>query len=125
GAPLGEAGPTLRQQWDSGALTNVRKKELLRALIDKVVVRRPTTDKCEVRIIWKGGAWTTAAWPLPVVTDAAMADGEEVIAEVVRRARAGRPDGRGAAASTAPRRRPPPTRGWWARPVGRPRHPHR
>jgi hypothetical protein len=51
-AQLGQAGPTLRQQWDSGALTNVRTKELLRALIDKVVLRRTATDKCEVRIVW-------------------------------------------------------------------------
>jgi hypothetical protein len=33
-----EAHPTLRQLWDKGELTNVRKKELLRVLIDKVIL---------------------------------------------------------------------------------------
>jgi DNA invertase Pin-like site-specific DNA recombinase len=87
-----EAQPTLRQLWNDGKLSNVRKKELLRVLIDKVVLKRPTTDKCEVRIVWKGGDWTTAAIPLPVVTYAEMTDGQELIAEVLRRARAGQSD---------------------------------
>lgn len=100
-ARLGEIGPTLQEQWDSGALTNARKKELLRVLIDKVVLRRPAADKCEVRIIWKGGDCTTAELPLPVVTYAEMTDGGDLIAEVVRRARAGEPDERIAAALTA------------------------
>jgi DNA invertase Pin-like site-specific DNA recombinase len=106
-AQLGEVGPTLRQQWDGGALTNARKKELLRVLIDKVVLQRPASDKCEVRIIWKGGDWTTAELPLPVVTYAEMADGAAVIAEVVRRTRAGEPDGRIAAEMTASGRHSP------------------
>jgi DNA invertase Pin-like site-specific DNA recombinase len=106
-AQLGQAGPTLRQQWDGGVLTNVRKKELLRVLIDKVVLQRPAADKCEVRIIWKGGDWTTAELPLPVATYAEMADGAEVIAEVVRRARAGEPDERIAAEMTARGRHSP------------------
>jgi DNA invertase Pin-like site-specific DNA recombinase len=96
-----EAGPTLRQQWESGALSNVRKKELLRVLIDKVVLQRPAADKCEVRIIWKGGDWSTTQLPLPVVTYAEMSDGAELIAEVIRRARAGDPDERIAAELTA------------------------
>jgi hypothetical protein len=100
-ARLGEAGPTLRQQWDAEALTNARKKELLRVLIDKVVLRRPAADKCEVRIIWKGGDWTTAELALPVVTYAEMADGPDLITEVVRRARAGEADERIAAELTA------------------------
>jgi DNA invertase Pin-like site-specific DNA recombinase len=98
---LGEARPTLRQMWEDGRLTNARKKELLRALIDKVVLTRSATDKCEARIIWKGGDWTQAVLPLAVVTYAAMADGEELIAEVLRRARAGQPDGQIAAELTA------------------------
>jgi DNA invertase Pin-like site-specific DNA recombinase len=89
---LAEARLTLRQMWDGGSLTNTRKKELLRALIDKVVLKRPAPDRCECRIIWKGGDWTTAKLPLPVATYAALADGAELIAEVLRRARAGQPD---------------------------------
>jgi DNA invertase Pin-like site-specific DNA recombinase len=89
---LGEARPTLRQLWDGGQLANVRKKELLRVLIDKVVLNRLAPDQCEARIIWKGGDWTATQLPLAVVTYAAMANGKELIAEVVRRARAGQSD---------------------------------
>lgn len=87
-----KAHPTLRQLWDDGKLSNVRKKELLRVLIDKVVLKRPAADKCEVRIIWKGGDWTSVAFPLPVLTYAEMTNGQELIAEVFRRARAGQSD---------------------------------
>ena len=96
-----EAHPTLRQLWDDGKLSNVRKKELLRVLIDKVVLKRPTADKCEVRIIWKGSDWTTATLPLPVGTYAAMSNGQELIAEVLRRAHAGQSDRQIAADLTA------------------------
>ena len=96
-----EAHPTLRQLWDDGKLSNVRKKELLRVLIDKVVLKRPTADKCEVRIIWKGSDWTPATLPLPVGTYAAMSNGQELIAEVLRRAHAGQSDRQIAADLTA------------------------
>jgi DNA invertase Pin-like site-specific DNA recombinase len=89
---LDEVRPTLRQMWDEGALGNARKKELLRTMIDKVVLRRPAGDRCEARIVWKGGDWTTAAFDLPVVTYAELDRGEELIAEVLRRTRAGQPD---------------------------------
>jgi hypothetical protein len=98
---LDEARPTLRQMWDEGALSNVRKKELLRTLIDKVVLRRPAGDKCEARIVWKGGDWTTATFDLPVVTYAEMGAGEELIAEILGRARSGQPDRQIAAELTA------------------------
>jgi DNA invertase Pin-like site-specific DNA recombinase len=98
---LDEVRPTLRQMWDEGALSNVRKKELLRALIDKVVLQRPHGDRCEVRIVWKGGDWTTAVLELPVVTYAEMADGEQLVCEVLRRARAGQSDEQIAAEMTA------------------------
>ncbi len=89
---LDEVRPSLRQMWDSGKLSNIRKKELLRVLIDKVVLKRPAADKCEVRIIWKGGNWSTADLPLPVVTYAELTNGQELVSEVLRRARAGQRD---------------------------------
>jgi len=91
-ARLAEARPTLRQMWDEGALTNVRKKELLRAAIDKVVLKRLAPDRCEVRVVWKGGDWTTTELALPVVTYAELTDGAKLVAEVLRRARARQSD---------------------------------
>jgi DNA invertase Pin-like site-specific DNA recombinase len=106
-----EAHPTLRQLWDKGQLTNVRQKELLRVLIDKVILKRVASEMCEVRIIWKGGNWTAADVPLPVATYAAMANGDALISEVLRRARAGQSDKQIAAELTAagyhaPRKKP-------------------
>jgi hypothetical protein len=98
---LDEVRPTLRQMWDQGALSNIRKKELLRTLIDKVVLRRPGEDRCEVRIVWKGGDWTTAVLELPVVTYSEMANGEKLVCEVLQRARAGQSDEQIAAEMTA------------------------
>jgi DNA invertase Pin-like site-specific DNA recombinase len=89
---LDEARPSLRQMWDDGAMSNARKKELLRVLIDKVVLQRPAGDKCEARIVWKGGDWTTTTINLRVVTYAEMSKGDELIAEVIQRARAGQSD---------------------------------
>lgn len=96
-----EMRPNLRQLWDEGKLSNIRKKELLRILIDKVVLQRPTADGCEVRLVWKGGDWTTVSLTLPVVAYAEMANGEVLIAEVLRRARAGQTDERIASELTA------------------------
>jgi hypothetical protein len=98
---LDEARPTLRRMWDDGAINNVRKKELLRVLIDKIVLQRLATDQCEVRIVWKGGDWTTTVLDLPVVTYAEMSAGDALIAEVLRRARSGQPDQQIAAELTA------------------------
>jgi hypothetical protein len=84
--------PNLRQMWDGGKLTNVRKKELLRVLIDKVVLKRPAPDKCDVRIVWKGGNWSSAQFSLQVVTYAEMTNAEQLVSEVLRRARAGQRD---------------------------------
>jgi DNA invertase Pin-like site-specific DNA recombinase len=105
---LDEARPTLRQMWDNGSLTNARKKELLRALIDEGVLNRAAPDRCEVRIIWKGGDWTEAKLPLAVVAYAEMANGAELIAEVLRRAKAGQTDARIAEDLTAEGYHSPP-----------------
>src|SRR5579883_1817148 len=74
---LDEVRPTLWQMGDEGTLSNVRKKELLRTLID------------------------TAVLELRVVTYAEMADGEQLVCEVLRRAWAGQSDEQIAAEMTA------------------------
>src|SRR5579883_2218645 len=76
-------------------------EELLRTLIDKVVLQRPHGDRCEVRMVWKGGDGTTAVLELRVVTYAEMADGEQLVCEVLRRTRAGQSDEQIAAEMTA------------------------
>lgn len=96
-----EVRPSLHQMWGSGKLSNVHKKELPRVLSDKVVLKRPAADKCEVRIIWKGGNWSTAEFLLPVVTYAEMSNCKQLVSEVLKRARTGQRDNQIAEEMTA------------------------
>jgi hypothetical protein len=52
-------GQHLPQLWAEGLIKPVHQKALLRCLIDKVVMRRSAHDQIEVRVIWKGGDYTT------------------------------------------------------------------
>ena len=68
--PLPELTPQMRQTfsqicqvlpgvWRSGKLTNAQKKELLRCLIDRVILDRVVAEDIEVRIVWISGHYTT------------------------------------------------------------------
>ena len=92
---------SLPQLWAAGALSNERKKAVVRTLIEKVVLRRPAPDRIEVRIVWVGGASTAVERLVPVLTYAQLSNGEELTAEVIRRARQGENDGRIARELTA------------------------
>jgi len=83
-APFQAIGPHLPRIWAQGLLTPQQKKALLRTLIDKVVVHRPTPEFVHTRIVWKGGATTTLMVPVPVgsLTDlAGAAEMEQLILE--------------------------------------------
>jgi hypothetical protein len=49
---------TLPDLWRSGQLSNQQKKELLRSLISKVILKRKTPDTVEVKIVWVSGHYT-------------------------------------------------------------------
>jgi DNA invertase Pin-like site-specific DNA recombinase len=54
----------LPELWPS--LSNAQKKELLRSLIQRVIIRRPTLDQLAVRIVWISGSYSdhTALTPI-------------------------------------------------------------
>ena len=54
-----DIGKKLPELWQADMLTTIQKKSLLRCLIDKVVIHRVAGDKIRVRIVWKGGDFTT------------------------------------------------------------------
>jgi DNA invertase Pin-like site-specific DNA recombinase len=85
---------SLPQLWATGAVSNERKKAIVRTLIDKVVLKRPAADRMVMRIVWVGGAATTVERTIPVLTYAQLSNGNALAAEVVRRARQGDNDGR-------------------------------
>jgi hypothetical protein len=57
-------GQKLPQVWSQ--VPSEHKKAFLRCLIDKVVVRRPTPDQLQARIVWRGGATTLLDIPVSV-----------------------------------------------------------
>jgi len=47
-----EAGADLRAMWKNGRISNEQKKRIIRALVDKVVLRQPQVGQVEIRIVW-------------------------------------------------------------------------
>jgi DNA invertase Pin-like site-specific DNA recombinase len=86
---IGQHLPTL---WRQGLLSKPQKKALLRCLIDKVVLQRPTPEWVQARIVWRGGETSTLHIPVPVgsLKDLAGADAMERL--VLERSAQGIPD---------------------------------
>ncbi len=59
-------GKKLPEIWKTDLLDKPKKKELLRAIIDKVVMHRVIQDKVQLRVIWRGGANTNFQIPVKV-----------------------------------------------------------
>lgn len=81
---LKNVGPHLPELWQQKLLTTSQKKSLLRTLIDKVVLQRTSTDKVRVRVVWRGGADTTADVPVPVASFARLSGIKEIM-DTIRR----------------------------------------
>jgi DNA invertase Pin-like site-specific DNA recombinase len=92
---------SLAELWIDGKVSNARKKALLRTLIEKVVLFRPVPDRARIRIVWVGGETTTIEHAVPVLTYAELSNHDALVAEVMRRARAGQTDEAIAAELTA------------------------
>lgn len=86
--------------WQEGRLPAAQQKALLRCLIDKVVVRREGSDAAEVRVVWRGGATSTAVIPVPASSWARLSCTAQVEEGVVRLAGEGKSDQEIAAALT-------------------------
>lgn len=79
---LENIGQRLPRLWP--ALAARRKKELLRILIDKVVMHRAQSDAVAVRVVWKGGASSSMAVAVPVRTMDKLSRFEQMQQEVLR-----------------------------------------
>lgn len=55
---------SLPQLWEE--LSNIQKKELLRSLICRVIIKRPVPDRIEMRIVWVSGFYTDHACLTPI-----------------------------------------------------------
>jgi hypothetical protein len=77
-----EVSRRLPELWP--ALSNPQKKELLRSLINQVIVRRPVPERIEVRIVWISGCYTDRSTHTPIHRERERSD----YAEMVERIRA-------------------------------------
>jgi DNA invertase Pin-like site-specific DNA recombinase len=87
-------GQRLPELWQQGMIGQIQKKALLRCLIDKVVVHRLRTapEEVQARIVWKGGATTALAIPVPVGALTQLRGAQEMEQFVVERSLAGATD---------------------------------
>jgi len=58
-AHLRDLGRTLPDLWRKGRLKPAQKKELVRRLMRRVVIRRPWADIVEATVVWVSGAVRT------------------------------------------------------------------
>jgi len=85
-------GQHLPLLWRQGLIQPVHQKALLRCLIDVVVVRRPSLECVQVRIVWRGGATTDLQVPVPVGALADLAGAQEMERLILERSGQGIPD---------------------------------
>jgi hypothetical protein len=77
--------------WAAPTTTNVERKQILRCLIDRVVVQvRCDSEHVEATIHWKGGCESRHEFIRPVKTYAQLRDFESLMARVVELREAGR-----------------------------------
>jgi DNA invertase Pin-like site-specific DNA recombinase len=87
---LEKIGRRLPQLWPT--LAAPRQKELLRCLIDKVVLRRTQSDAVQVRVVWKGGDFTNAQVAVPVKTLQKLSQFQQMQQELLQLAAQGHDD---------------------------------
>lgn len=71
---------TLPDLWPS--LTSAQRKELLRSLIDQVILKRDAVDKLEVKIVWVSGHYSVDYARPPVLRQNEMANHEALVERV-------------------------------------------
>jgi DNA invertase Pin-like site-specific DNA recombinase len=86
------AGQKVPELWRQDLLAPQQQKAFLRCLVDKVIVHRAAPDLLRVRIIWRGGATTTAALPVTVGSLARLSRAPEMQKKILELAKAGQTD---------------------------------
>ncbi len=87
-----QAGRKNPELWRQERLSPQQKKAFLRCLIDKVVVHRSAPDTLQVRLVWRGGATTTASVPVTVGSLARLSDVEKMEKKTLQLAKKGKSD---------------------------------
>jgi len=87
-----QAGRTIPELGRQDRLSPQQQKAFLRCLIDKVVVHRSAPDILQVRIVWRGGATTTASVPVTVGALARLSGAEAMEKQILQLAKKGTTD---------------------------------
>lgn len=86
------AGSGIKSLWHDGRMDNAHKKRIVRALIDKVVLKHPQSGKLDIRIVWKSGMHTTKSIDLKVGSLSSLSNGDQLREKIIAHAKSGRPD---------------------------------
>jgi DNA invertase Pin-like site-specific DNA recombinase len=91
-AQLRDLGRTLPALWRQGALRPEQKKELLRSLIRRVIIRRPFADTVEAKVVWVSGAVSTLELHPAVLRQADLSNYGDFVARLLALGTAGYSD---------------------------------
>lgn len=75
-----EISSRLPELWPS--LCNAQKKEMLRSLIQRVIIRRPAPDQLAIRIVWISGCFTDHTGLTPIQADHNVSRFEQMVARI-------------------------------------------
>ncbi len=91
-AQLADLGTHLPELWGSGRLTPEHKKELLRSLIRRIILTRPTMDTVEVKVVWVSGAISTLTVHPSILRARDLAGYSQLVERVLALGAEGYPD---------------------------------
>lgn len=91
-AQLRDLGPRMPELWDSGRLTIVQQKELLRSLIRRIILSRPAADAITIKVVWVSGAISALNVRPPIWRTADLTGYEQLTERIGELSRAGYPD---------------------------------
>lgn len=73
-------------------MTNIQKKDLLRSLIERVIVKRSAPDTVEVKLVWVSGHYSLLTAQPPIWREADVTGYEQMVARIEALWRAGLED---------------------------------
>ncbi len=73
---------TLPALWDNGQLTNEHKKQLLRSLISRVILKRIALDRLEIKIVWVSGHFSVDYLIPPINRQADVGRYDEMVSRI-------------------------------------------
>jgi len=75
-----EVSRKLPELWPS--LSNCQKKELLRSLIQQVIIRHPAPDQVQVRVVWISGCFTDHTGLTPIHRERDVSRFDQLVARI-------------------------------------------